>query len=134
LHDIGYNDEIASASFHPIDGARWLRGLGWSHEVCRLVAWHTRSWTEADLRGLGAALEAEFPPPPALAQAAMAWADLTSSPEGDCCTVDERLADIFRRYPAGSVVHHATTRNLAELVASVRLIDDMLSHLDSARR
>jgi hypothetical protein len=50
---------------------------------------------------------------------------------------------LYRRRPPGGHlpsgsgwigVHDATTRNLSELMASVRLIDGMLSHLDSALR
>jgi hypothetical protein len=127
LHDLGYSDEVADSGFHPLDGARWVRRHGWAQEVCRLVAWHTRSKIEAELRGLGNELEREFAAPPVLVQAVMAWADLTSSPAGACCTVHERLSDILRRYPPGSVVHEATVRNSAELCGWAGSINQVLS-------
>jgi hypothetical protein len=127
MHDVGYNENLAEAGFHPLDGARWLRDQGWSPEICCLVAWHTRSGLEAQLRGLRGLLEAEFPPPPEMAQAAMAWADMTSSPEGESCTFDDRLADIFRRYPAGSLVHEATVCSREVLAEWVRGVEATLS-------
>jgi hypothetical protein len=127
LHDLGYSDEVAETGFHPLDGARWLRQRGWAQEVCQLVAWHSRSRTEAQLRGLADELEAEFAAPPVFVQAAMAWADMTSSPAGDCCTLQERLAEILRRYPPGSLVYKATVRNTATLCGWAQALDSRLS-------
>lgn len=126
LHDVGYNETLAKAGFHPLDGARWLRDQGWPSEICRLVAWHTRSGTEAQLRGLRSQLEAEFLAPPETVQAAMAWADLRSSRTGENCTVDDRLTDILRRYPAGSIVHEATVRNREALREWVHRVEEAL--------
>ena len=123
LHDVGYAPSLALTGFHPLDGARWLRSEGWAAEVCSLVAWHTRAGTEAGLRNLASAQAAEFPAPPALAQAALAWSDLTSSPSGECCEATDRLAEILSRYPPGSVVHRATSANLPSLLADVALIE-----------
>lgn len=130
LHDVGYAPPVVSTGFHPLDGARWLSTHGWQTEVCRLVAWHTRAGTEATLRHLAAELAAEFPPPPDTAQAALAWADLTSSPAGECCLAMHRVADILRRYPPESVVHKATSANLPDLLMDVLLIE---TKLDAAR-
>jgi hypothetical protein len=127
MHDVGYNEILAEAGFHPLDGARWLRDQGWSFEICCLVAWHTRAGIEAQLRGLRGRLEAAFPPPPDVVQAALAWADLTSSPTGECCTMDDRLADIMRRYPAGSSVREATAGNREVLRAWVLGVEATLS-------
>jgi putative nucleotidyltransferase with HDIG domain len=33
LHDIGYGPAISSTGFHPLDGARFLRGLGVDERV-----------------------------------------------------------------------------------------------------
>jgi hypothetical protein len=107
LHDVGYTARIARTGFHPLDAARWLRDREWPIETCRLVAWHTAAQVEAALRGLDHALAREFDAPPTLAAAAITWADLTSSPRGEPCTVGERLADILRRYPPESIIHRA---------------------------
>lgn len=130
LHDLGYAPSVVSTGFHPLDGARWLSAHCWPTEVCRLVAWHTRAGTEAALRHLAAELAAEFPAPPELARAALAWADLTSSPVGECCLATDRLADILRRYPPESVVHRATSANLPDLLMDVLLIE---TKIDAAR-
>src|SRR5262245_23995720 len=59
LHDIGYAPPLAKTGFHPLDGARYLRALGFDH-LAALVAHHSEARFEAALRGFGAAL-AEFP-------------------------------------------------------------------------
>lgn len=127
LHDVGYAPRAVASGFHPLDGARWLRTHGWRPEVCRLVAWHTRAGAEADIRHLKNELVTEFPPPPELAQAVLTWADLTSSPAGECCTPDNRIADILHRYPPESAVHRATRANLPELLAAAHLVETQLA-------
>jgi hypothetical protein len=126
LHDVGYNPDLAVTGFHPLDGARWLRDHGWRIETCRLVAWHTESIEEARMYGLEEELMAEFGAPPHRPAAALAWADLTSSPTGQRWDPERRLADILDRYPAGSLVHQATRASLPALRASVRGIEDLL--------
>lgn len=127
LHDVGYAPALAATGFHPLDGARWLSAHGWPESVCRLVAWHTRAGQEAELRGVMAQLTGEFEPPPPAAQSALTWADLTSSPTGERCTVEERIDEILVRYPAGSVVHEATALNRLALVDTARQIETQLS-------
>lgn len=127
LHDIGYSEQIARTDFHPLDGARWLRDHGWPSEVCRLVAWHTEASIEAALRGLDCDLVAEFEQPPSSVAAVLSWADMTSSPAGEACTVDRRIDDILGRYPAGSAVHTATTSARPALCAAVADIEALLA-------
>ena len=127
LHDVGYSPKVAVTSFHPLDGARWLRDHGWPRETCRLVAWHTEALEEARLYGLDTQLTAEFERPPRLAAAALAWADLTTSPTGAQWAAERRFADILRRYPPGSIVHEATRASLPSLGAAVRTIEDLLA-------
>jgi hypothetical protein len=106
LRDARYSPWLASTGLHSPDGARWLRDHGWPIEICRLVAWHTAQWVEAQRRCVDADLAAGFEPPPALVAAALKWADLTSSPAGGRWTVEPRL-DILRRNAARAVVHRA---------------------------
>ena len=126
LHDVGYGPRLVLTRFHPLDGARWLRDHGWAAAICRLVAWHTESFAEARLYGLDAELIAEFDPPPRLAAAALAWADLTSSPSGELWDAEQRLAEILDRYSAGSLVHEATRSSLPALREAVNDIQDLL--------
>jgi predicted hydrolase (HD superfamily) len=62
LHDIGYALELVETGFHPLDGARYLRRVGVDGQVVNLVAYHSCAQTEADVRGPGAELAAEFSP------------------------------------------------------------------------
>src|SRR5690606_7892667 len=61
LHDIGYAPNLALTGFHPLDGARWLRSVGFDERVTNLVANHSCAHLEAAERGLAAELAAEFP-------------------------------------------------------------------------
>ena len=127
LHDVGYSPQLVETGFHPLDGARWLQALGRRSEVCSLVAWHTRARTEARFRGLEDAMIAEFIAPPPAAQAAMAWADLTSSPTGERWSPETRIGDILRRYGPQSVVHRATLANEVELLEDAQSVADRLT-------
>src|SRR2546430_17085752 len=40
LHDIGWDPHLCDPGFHPIDGARWLRGMGLNRLAC-LVPFHS---------------------------------------------------------------------------------------------
>lgn len=112
LHDVGYGHP--GVGFHPIDGARLLRSLGYSAVVCHLVAFHTAAEVEADVRGLDASVFEEFRlsdlPGLELADDFMWWADLSTGPNGEEFTVDERISEILRRYEPGSIVHTAISR------------------------
>lgn len=127
LHDVGYSPEVVLTGFHPLDGARWLRDHHWPAETCRLVAWHTEAFEEALLYRLDEELAAEFDQPFRLAAAALAWADLTSSPSGERWDAERRLAEILSRYPPGTLVHEATRRSLPALRAAVEEIEGLLS-------
>lgn len=127
LHDIGYSEQVARTGFHPLDGARWLRDRGWPAEVCQLVAWHTEAGIEAGIRGLDRDLAAEFDQPPLAAAAALSWADMTSSPTGELCTVDQRIDDILERYALGSPAHAATASARPALSAAVAEVEALLA-------
>lgn len=125
LHDVGYSPTVALTGFHALDGARWLRDHGWPDRTCRLIAWHTESFEEARLHCLDGVLLAEFAAPPRRAAAAIAWADLTSSPRGERWAAERRVAEILNRYPPGSIVHEVTHASLPALRAAVREIEEL---------
>ena len=105
LHDIGYGQP--QLGFHPLDGAMYLAELGFSPVVCHLVAHHSASTVEAEERGIDLAAYARFPVDRddlGPAHAVMWWADLTTGPQGQDVTVEERLDDIAARYGPDDVV------------------------------
>ena len=120
LHDIGYAPPLVRVGFHPLDGARCLRDLGAEPRLSRLVAHHSGAAIEAEVRGLGDGLNAEFPQERSSAADALWYADLTTGPDGEVLTVEERLAEIEQRYGPGDVVTRFVDRARPELVAAVR--------------
>lgn len=104
LHDIAYAPELTNCGFHPIDGARFLRRLGWPADVCTLVAHHSHAVVEAERRGLGDALHVEFVDEPGPARDALWMCDATTGPNGERFTFEERVAEIVQRYGPGSLV------------------------------
>ncbi len=118
LHDIGYAPQIALTGFHPLDGARYLRTIGADERIVALVAHHSCARFEAELRGLGRALD-EFEREEGAVADALIYADMVTGPRGQPLTVDQRLANIFERYAEGSVVHTAISQASGELRAAV---------------
>ena len=102
LHDIGYSPELAVTGFHPLDGARHLRALGYER-LAGLVAHHTRAIHEARERGLEHELRA-YEDEDSLVSAALAYCDLTTGPDGQRMTPEQRLADVEARYGKDSPV------------------------------
>jgi putative nucleotidyltransferase with HDIG domain len=97
LHDIGYAPDIRDTGFHPLDGAVWLRKLGFEDRVCALVAHHTCADIEAEQRGFADSLKA-FPRETSLVADALLYADMTSGPDGQDFSVGARLDEIVSRY------------------------------------
>lgn len=117
LHDIGYSPKCRRTGWHPYDGARWLAKHDHDSALCRLVMWHTAAWHEGRLRGLLDDAVAQFgqPNPESIGSAILAAADLSTGPAGQLMTIDERLADIKRRYSSTSVVARALAEGEVEM-------------------
>lgn len=128
LHDIGYTPTLATTGFHPLDGARYLHGHKTADErLVRLVANHSCAVLEAEERGLREALEAEFPVlDDAALVDALAYCDMTTTPDGEPTTVDTRLAEILGRYGLDSIVGRFIRRAEPELCAAVRRVESRL--------
>lgn len=102
LHDIGYAPSLAVTGCHALDGARHLRDLG--HErLAGLVAYHSGSRFEAELRGLAAELAAFTDEDSALTRL-LTYCDMTTGPRGESFTLDERLSEVERRYGPDHIV------------------------------
>lgn len=125
LHDIGYSPSLVMTGFHPLDGARYLRDSSAVDErLVRLVANHSCALLEADERGLREELEAEFP---ILDNAglvdALAYCDMTTTPDGTPTTVDARLTEIRTRYDRDSIVGRFIRRADEDLRAAVARVE-----------
>jgi hypothetical protein len=125
LHDVGYAPALARTGFHALDGARYVRAEGFDDRVAGLVAHHSLARVEADLRGLRAELD-EFPWEDSLTADALCYCDMTTSPDGDRVDVVDRLEEIRTRYGRDHVVTQFVDRAQAEIVSTVRRVEDLL--------
>lgn len=130
LHDIGYAPALAASRFHPLDGARYLRDVEHADPcLCLLVANHTGALGEARERGLADVLRAEFPVRGEAEiglVAAVTYCDLTTGPQGERLTPQERLDEILSRYPPDGPVHRAIQASAPGLLAQCREITTAL--------
>jgi len=126
LHDIGYSPELADTGFHPLDGARYLRDNQHADAtLCSLVANHSCAIIEAEERGLVGELSREFPLPPMTLNDALAYCDLTTTPDGRLVSVDNRISEIRERYGPDSIVTRFTYKAEPRLMSSVRRITEL---------
>ena len=118
LHDIGYAHRVTG--FHALDGARYLAREGFSRSVCALVALHSASPLEADVRGLPLSIFDEFATDTDLSagHSVLAWADMTTGPAGATVTVEDRLSEIVARYDEGDPVRAFIDRARPVLLAA----------------
>jgi HD domain len=128
LHDIGYAPSLADTGFHPLDGARYLRDAEHADPMlCRLVAHHSCAIIEAEERGLAAVLAREFKPTPRNLADALIYCDLTTGPDGQRMTIEQRLADIRTRYGPTDLVTRALARSAPQLEAATSRVARKLS-------
>ncbi|MEV6832867.1 HD domain-containing protein [Amycolatopsis sp. NPDC051102] len=128
LHDIGYSSQINHTGFHPLDGARFLRQAGWPDEIVNLVAHHSGARFEAEQRGLVAELgDFDFVDSPLLD--ALVVADLTTGPQGQSLTYEQRISEILDRYPPEDPVHRTWITAGPILKASVRRVEARLAEM-----
>jgi hypothetical protein len=118
LHDIGYGH--VETGFHPLDGARFLARQGFSLVVCNLVVHHSASTWEAEERGIDVAVYADFAVAQDLseAHAVLWWADMTTAPQGQDVTVEDRLHEICSRYGPDDVITRSIDRARPVLLAA----------------
>jgi HD domain len=122
LHDIGYAPPLKKTGFHPLDGARFLRSLGYERLAC-LVAHHSEAGFEAALRGYTHELDA-FPRERSATTDALTYCDVTTGPLGEHMTFKERARDISARYGEADLVtqaFHQATPYLSLAVVRTKL-------------
>ena len=93
LHDIGYAPSLVDTGFHQVDGARYLRRLGWDENVVNLVAHHSAAAAQAVLGGWIDLIEIDFPFDPSLPHRYLQFCDLTTGFNGEPVTIEQRLDD-----------------------------------------
>jgi putative nucleotidyltransferase with HDIG domain len=125
LHDIGYAPDLAYTGFHPLDGARYLRGLGVPQRLSGLVARHSCAYREAELRGLSAELT-EWVDEETPLRDALWWADMTTSPDGEVVSFEWRIAEIQERYGPEDLVRSFIRQAEPELRGAVERTEERL--------
>jgi hypothetical protein len=126
LHDIGYAPRLVDTGLHALDGARWLVRNGWDGRLAGLVANHSCALHEATERGLASVLIDEFPQEESITADALWFVDMTTGPDGQDLTVEQRLAEIRERYGPEDVVTRFWRRAEPELLQAVRRTQERL--------
>jgi hypothetical protein len=120
LHDIGYSPRLVASGFHPLDGARHLRGVHAADPlICELVAHHTGAVIEAEERGLLTELVTEFGDGAGHRDLIedLTACDMTTGPDGDAIDPRTRITEILTRYPPQDIVHRSISRSGSGLIA-----------------
>jgi hypothetical protein len=113
--------------FHPLDGARYLRGLGFEGEVVSLVAYHSCAPIEAKVRGLDGELASEFLPGDPRLMDALLYCDMTTGPTGKYVRPAERLVEIRGRYGPDHAVTRFVELAAPEIIATAARVEDLLA-------
>lgn len=94
--------------------------------MCGLVAHHSCAMLEAELRGLDRELRAEFEDEASMVSDALWWADLTTGPDGQLMTFEERTAEIEERYGPDDLVTEFIRAARPRLLAAVERTEERL--------
>lgn len=125
LHDIGYAKSIRRTGLHALDGALWLQSQGWDSQIVALVGHHSGAVNEAAVRGEMEEFE-QLPRPDQTRLDLLTWADMTTSPDGESVSVEDRLQEILQRYPDDDPVSLAVRRSTPGLTATVERVEKWL--------
>ena len=125
LHDLGYAASLAETGFHPLDGARYLKEHGWTHNVCCLVANHTDATLQASRLGLADVLQAEFPNRASVERDILWVADATTGSAGQLVTLEERIQELRHRYGPDGFVTTCMIASRPVLSATIDRVHDM---------
>ena len=94
--------------------------------MCRLAANHSCAIIEATQRGLANELSSEFPRVDPVLEDALTYCDMTTAPDGVPVYVQNRLAEIVKRYGPFDVVTRFITKAKPRLIASVGRVSGRL--------
>ena len=130
LHDIGYAPGLALTGLHQLDGARYLRDAQHADAIlCRLVAYHSCAIIEAGERGLADVLSLEFEPAPYALSSVLTFCDMTTSPDGELVSVEQRLAEIQDRYGPGHLVSRSIQRATPMILRAVKQVHNRAARI-----
>lgn len=118
VHDIGYSPELAHTKFHPLDGARYLRGIGVPSRLAGLVAHHSSAASEAMFLGLDGQIR-EFDDEHTIVRDLLWYADMTVGPDGEHVTFERRMEEVQDRYAVDHYVVLALEAGMGERRAAV---------------
>jgi len=127
LHDVGYAPELVETGFHPLDGARYLRRAGIDEQVVSLVAYHSCAQIEAEVRGLGDMLSAQFKRADSLLTDVLCYCDMTTGPDGSYVRPADRLVEIRGRYGPDHEVTRFVERAASEILTTAGRVEEMLA-------
>jgi hypothetical protein len=131
LHDIGYAPSLVVTGFHPLDGARWVRDNGIGSRLASLVAHHSCAIYEARVRGLAAALLAEFKKENSATYDALVFCDMTTGPKGEPVLFEDRVREIRERYGPNHEVTLALGASYPDLAACCERTTQRLAEVPS---
>ncbi|MEU2719404.1 HD domain-containing protein [Streptomyces smyrnaeus] len=126
LHDVGYSPRIAATGFHPLDGACFLRDAGFDERVVRLVAHHSCALLEAEERGLRSELGDSFEMEEPHLTDALIYCDMTTTPDGEPTTSEDRISEIVGRYGPDTIVGRFIQRAAPQIHAAVSRVQSQL--------
>jgi len=124
VHDIGYAPSIQRTGFHPLDGAHYLLSFNQTR-LASLVAYHSEAPFEAELRSLLPELN-HIPREHSTLADALTYCDMHTGPTGQKLTFEQRIADIFQRYPEGHIVNRAIHQALPSYIQAIANVQNLL--------
>ncbi|HVW31467.1 MAG TPA: HD domain-containing protein [Acidimicrobiia bacterium] len=125
VHDIGFAPEAAAVGFPAVDGARFLEKQGGPPRLVHLVAHSAASALEGELRGFGAEY-ADFEDERSPLRDALWWCCLTTGPDGEPVTLEERIAEWSIRYAGDAVIARYAELAPPELRAALARTEGLL--------
>ena len=119
--------QVQDTGFHPLDGARYLRSIGWSQTICNLVAHHSGARYVAKVLDLEKQV-AQYRFTQDAVSDALTVADQTTGLLGEPVSLEQRMSDMLRRHGAGSANALAHPHREPYLRAAAARVTERLEH------
>ena len=127
VHDLGFAPDAAAigVGFPAVDAARYLEKLGAPRRLPHLVAHSAYSALEGSLRGFGSEYE-EYDDERTPLRDALWYCCLTTGPDGEPMTLEERISEWSIRYAGDAVIARYAELAPPELRAAVARTEALL--------